>query len=83
MMIEQERQNLLARVVGDPEVQGGRPVIRGTRISVVRIVAALSAGASFEELQDDYGLAEEDVRAALAYAAKTVEDTEVHLLPAA
>jgi len=81
--MEQDRNKLLARVVIDPEIQGGRPVIKGTRIPVARIVGALSAGASFEELKGDYGLLEEDIRAALAYAAKTIEETEVHVLPAA
>ena len=82
-MTERERENLLARVVVDPEIQGGRPVIKGTRVPVARIVGALSAGASFEELREDYGLDADDVRAALAYAAKTLEETEVHVLPAA
>lgn len=78
-----ERQNLLSRIAIDPEIQGGRPVIKGTRIPVARIVGALSAGADFEELKEDYGLHDEDIRAALAYAAKTIEETEVYVLPAA
>ena len=82
-MTEQERQDLLDRIAVDPEIQGGRPVIRGTRIPVARIVGALSAGATLQELEDDYSLREEDIRAALAYAAKLVEDTEVHVMPAA
>ena len=76
------RDELLARVVVDPDIQGGRPVIKGTRVPVARIVGALSAGADFDELNEDYGIQEEDVRAALAYAAKTLEETEVHILPA-
>jgi len=81
-MADDVRQ-LLARIVVDPEVQGGRPVVRGTRVPVARIVAALSAGADFSELREDYSLVDEDIRAALAYAAKTVEETELHELPAA
>ena len=82
-MTEQERENLLARVVLDPDIQGGRPVIKGTRVPVARIVGALSAGADFQELKEDFGIVDDDILAALAYAAKTVEDTEVHPLPAA
>jgi len=77
------REELLARIVHDPEIQGGRPVIRGTRVLVTRVVGALSAGADFTEIREDYGLSDDDIRAALAYAAKVVEETEVHLLPAA
>ncbi len=77
------REELLARIVIDPEIQSGRPVIKGTRVPVARVVGALSAGASFAELREDYGLHDEDIGAALAYAAKAVEKTEVHVLPAA
>lgn len=79
----ENREELLARVIVDPEIQSGRPVIKGTRVPVARIIGALSAGASFDELKEDYGLQDEDIRAALAYAAKTIEETEVHVLPAA
>ena len=81
-MVE-NRDELLARVIVDPDIQAGRPVIKGTRVPVARIVGALSAGASFDELKEDYGLQDEDIRAALAYATKTIEETEVHVLPAA
>jgi uncharacterized protein (DUF433 family) len=82
-MTDQERDKLLGHIMVDPEIQGGRPVIKGTRVPVSRIVGALSAGADFAELREDYGLNDEDIRAALAYAAKTIEETEVHVLPAA
>jgi len=81
--MEESREELLKRIVVDPGIQGGRPVIKGTRIPVARVVGALSAGATAEELREDYGLSEEDIRAALAYAARAVEETEIHILPAA
>jgi uncharacterized protein (DUF433 family) len=55
----------LARIVVDPEIQGGRPVIKGTRVPVARIVGALSAGADFHELKEDYGIEDDDILAAL------------------
>jgi len=81
--MSENRIELLERVIVDPAIQGGRPVIKGTRVPVARIVGALSAGADFDELREDYGLQDEDIRAALAYAAKIMEETEVHILPAA
>jgi len=81
--MEQDREKLLARIAIDPEIQGGRPVIKGTRVPVARIVGALSAGADFAELREDYGVLDEDIRAALAYAAKFMDETEIHILPAA
>lgn len=82
-MTDQDRERLLQRIAVDSEIQGGRPVIKGTRVPISRIVGALSAGADFAELREDYGLSDDDIRAALAYAAKTLEETEVHVLPAA
>ena len=77
------RENLLRRVVVDPEIQGGRPVIRGTRVPVARIVGALSAGADVAEMKEDYGLQEEDVMAALAYAARFPRQTQTPIPPTA
>lgn len=79
--MEEITESLLGRIVIDPEIQGGRPVIKGTRGPVARIIGALSAGADFAEIKEDYGLVDEDIRAALAYATKAVEDTEIHVLP--
>lgn len=76
-------KHLLSRIVVDPQVQGGKPVIKGTRVPVARIVGALSAGADYAELREDFGIEDDDIRAALAYAAKAIDETEVHFLPAA
>ncbi len=61
------------RVVVDPEVMQGKPVIRGTRITVDLLLRKLSEGATEADLLDAYPhLTSADVRAALAYAADTV-----------
>ncbi len=56
------------RIVIDPQIQHGKPVIRGTRVPVTRILGGLAGGMSIEGIQDAYGITEDDVRAALAYA---------------
>lgn len=61
------------RIVFDPLICGGRPHIRGTRIRVQDIVAALGEGETVEELLGDYPyLKREDIAAALRYAARAV-----------
>jgi uncharacterized protein (DUF433 family) len=61
------------RIVIDPEILQGKPVIRGTRITVDLVLRKLSEGASVADLLDAYPhLTAEDVRAALAYAAEAV-----------
>jgi len=69
------------RISIDPEIMGGKPVIKGTRVAVQFVVGALAAGASMDEVVEEYLISEDDVRAALAYAAQALEDEVVHALP--
>ena len=70
------------RIVIDPRIQHGKPVIRGTRVPVARIVGGLAGGMTFEEVQKEYGVAPEDIRAALEFATQIIEQEEHHALPA-
>jgi len=65
------------RISVDPEVGFGKPVIAGTRVPVSVIVGHIAAGDSSEDVQREYGLEIEDVRAALSYEAKLVEDEAI------
>lgn len=70
------------RIEIDPEIMMGKPVIRGTRITVELILRKLAEGTSEKELLEDYPhLATEDLRAAVAYGAASVAHEEVVLLP--
>ena len=61
------------RIVLDPAVMRGKPVIRGTRITVELILRKLSQGETEPELLEDYPhLKPEDIRAAIAYGAASV-----------
>jgi len=65
------------RIEVDPGVMLGKPVIRGTRITVELILRKLSEGATEADLLDAYPrLTREDIQAALAYAADTVAHEE-------
>ncbi|MEX0777719.1 MAG: DUF433 domain-containing protein [Phycisphaeraceae bacterium] len=62
-------QKLLERIPAAPAIFGGKPIIRGMRISVELLISLLSQGVSWEDILDDYpGLEADDIRAALAYA---------------
>jgi uncharacterized protein (DUF433 family) len=70
------------RIEINPAIMLGKPVIRGTRITVELILRALAGGATEDELRDDYpNLTAEDIRAAVAYGAASVAHEEVVLLP--
>ena len=70
------------RIVIDPAVMMGKPVIRGTRFTVELILRKLAEGAAEADLLEDYPhLTTEDIRAAVAYGAASVAHEEVVLLP--
>ena len=56
------------RIVIDAEIQHGKPMIRGTRVPVTRIVGGLAGGMSEQEIMREYEVTQEDIRAALNYA---------------
>jgi len=64
-------QQLMSRVVVDPDVCGGQPCIRGTRIYIAIILDSLAEGLTPEQIIEEYPqLTLEDIRGALAYAAE-------------
>lgn len=67
------------RIVADPGVRFGKPVVQGTRIPVDLVLGKLSCGMTFEDLQQEYGLEREDILAVLAYAAKVVGQEQVRV----
>lgn len=70
-MTDSAYNRLLKRVVSDPKVLGGEPCIRGTRIHVAVVLDSLAEGLTPTEIVDHYPpLTEDDVRAAVAYAAE-------------
>ncbi|WP_347265198.1 DUF433 domain-containing protein [Nitrobacter sp.] len=69
-----------ARISQDPAVMGGKPCIRGQRVTVGMIVGQIGGGRSIEALLADYPYLErEDVLEALRYAAWRAEEREVDL----
>ncbi len=73
--------NWQERIVIDPEIQAGHPVIKGTRVPVLVIVGGMAGGDSIEDICTNYLITEADVRAALAYAADLVAQKPVHAVP--
>ncbi|HEX2279179.1 MAG TPA: DUF433 domain-containing protein [Candidatus Tectomicrobia bacterium] len=72
----------LTRITLDPAVMGGKPCIRGLRVTVGAIIGLLAAGHSTTDILTAYPyLEEEDIREALAYAAWRVEEVELPLSP--
>ena len=70
----------LSRITLDPRVMGGKPCIRGMRVTVGMIVETLASGRSISEILSDFPYLEEaDIREALSFAANLAQGREVPL----
>jgi uncharacterized protein (DUF433 family) len=64
-------QNLLSRVTSNPKIMIGKPVIKGTRLTVEYILGLLAHGATVSEILEEYeGLVEADIRACFLFASR-------------
>ena len=67
--------NYQERIVRDPRVVGGEPVLKGTRVTLRTVLASLAEGATVADILADFPtLSEEDVRAAIAFAAASAQE---------
>jgi uncharacterized protein (DUF433 family) len=74
--------NLLDRIVADPAVLVGKPVVRGTRLSVDFLLGLMAQGWPESEILRNYpGLVQEDILACLAYAEERVREERVYPSP--
>lgn len=69
-------------VYADPAVLGGKPVLRGTRLSVEFLLSLLGAGWGEDAVRREYSLSQEQLRAVFAYAADALQDEVINPLPA-
>ncbi len=66
-------QQLLKRIVCDPKVMAGKPVIQGTRLTVEYLLNLLAHGSAAEEILNEYeGLSPEDLQACLLFASQSL-----------
>jgi uncharacterized protein (DUF433 family) len=68
-------EQLLERIACDPEVMVGKPVIKGTRLTVDYVLNLLAHGSTVDEILDEYvGLEREDIQACLLFASRSLAD---------
>lgn len=67
-------------IVIDEKIRYGKPVVKGTRITVDEILGALASGMSYEEIEKEYGVKREGITAALQYATEIISEERVGLL---
>jgi uncharacterized protein (DUF433 family) len=70
-------QDLLERITLNPKVMEGKPIIKGTRLTVEYILNLLAHGATTEEVLEEYqGLKPEDIQACFLFATRSLSDTD-------
>jgi len=67
----------MSRIVIDTKVRHGKPVIKGTRVSIDVILGSLAGGMSVDEVAEEYEITRDDVLAAIKYAAKLISMEEI------
>ena len=71
-----EKNKLLEHIVMNPKIMVGKPVIKGTRLTVQYILGLLASGEAIEEILKEYkNLTREDIIACLLFATEALEDT--------
>jgi len=72
--------DLKEKIITDPEILVGKPIIKGTRISVEFILELLSQGWSYEEILKNYPqIKKEDIIACLQYATEILKDEKIYI----
>jgi uncharacterized protein (DUF433 family) len=78
----EQHMNHLDRITLDPEVVGGKPCIRGTRVTVGTIVGLIASGTAIHDILRDYPYLEaDDIPAALSYAGWRSQELEFPSVP--
>jgi uncharacterized protein (DUF433 family) len=72
-------EELLERIVVNPKIMGGKPIVKGTRITVEQVLKMLAQGLTTKEILKDYPhISKDDVAAVLLYAAKVASEEEIY-----
>jgi len=70
-------ENLTSRIVFDPKIRHGKPVIKGTRVPVEVVLGSLAGGMDIKEVCEEYEITKKDVLAAIDYANRIVSHEEI------
>lgn len=70
-------KDFIKRIVVNPKVMVGKPIIKGTRVAVYEVVGRVAQGQTFKEIAEDLDINYDDIKAALMYAKKLLEGEDI------
>lgn len=70
-------EKLTKRIVIDPKIRHGKPIIKGTRVPVELVLGSLAGGMKIGEICKEYGVKRKDVLASIEYATKIISHEEI------
>lgn len=79
-MNEHIENDNMAEIIVDEKKRFGKPIIKGTRITVDEVLGALAGGMTYEEIKQEYGINRDGILAALKYATEIVSEEQVGLV---
>lgn len=74
-------KEIAPRIIIDPKIRFGKPVIKGTRITIEEVLGFLAGGMTYEEIEKEYGLRKKDILAVLRYVFCFFKGEELKLPP--
>ena len=69
-------------IIVDEKIRHGKPIIKGTRITVDEVLGMLEAGMAYEEIEKEYDITKDQIVAVIKYATSFVIGEEIHKVPA-
>ncbi len=70
-------KEIAPKIIIDPRIRFGKPVIKGTRITAEEVLGFLVGGMTYEEIEREYGLKKEEILAAVRYASSFLKGEEI------
>lgn len=71
-------QNISSKIIDNPEIHGGQPILSGTRIPVAIIIGSLAGGMTFEEVMTEYAVTKEQILVCLTYCSELLNCETVY-----
>ena len=68
----------MEEIVIDEKIRHGKPIIKGTRITVDEVLGMLENGAAYDQIQKEYGIKKEQILAVIKYTSSMIRGEEVH-----